>query len=275
MAVELSTWLVELRRAEVVASVRGDPRSAHGSFLGLSRNDAMDAIGWGQAAFDESWQGMSPADRVLLYAYFNQLGHLEELTVAFRTIFGDREPPNNPIVADLGCGPFTGGLAFAGILGNTPRFDYIGVDTSATMREFGEHLASRTPHLNHVRRFWASDLSSLVWDQPPTWRPVLVIVSYLLASPTVDALRLAGQLDSLLARLGNGRVAVLYTNATGAHANRHYPAFSDALCADGFDIPANGFDEIIIDRVAGPRSRKFRYALFHRPPKTRLELEDR
>ena len=104
---------------------------------------------------------------------------------------------------------------------------------------------------------------------------MLVIVSYLLASPTVDTLRLAGQLDSLLARLGNGRVAVLYTNATGAHANRHYPAFSDALCASGFDMPANGLGEIIIDRVEGPRSRKLRYALFHRPPKTRLELEDR
>lgn len=275
MAVELPTWLVELRRAEVVARVRGDPRSAHGSFLGLSRKDAMDAIGWGQAAFDESWQGTSPADRILLYAYFNQLGHLEELTAAFRMIFGDGEPPNNPIVADLGCGPFTGGLAFAGILGNTPRFDYIGVDTSATMREFGEHLAASTPHLNHVRRFWASDLSSVAWDRPPAWRPVLVIVSYLLASPTVDVSRLVGQLDALLARLGNGRVAVLYTNATGARANRHYPVFSDALCANGFDMPANGLGEIIVDRVAGPRSRKLRYALFHRSPKTRLELGGR
>ena len=268
MAVELSTWLVELRRAEVVASVRGDPRSAHGSFLGLSRNDAMDAIGWGQAAFDESWQGMSPADRVLLYAYFNQLGHLEELTAAFRMIFGNGEPPNNPIVADLGCGPFTGGLAFADILGNTPRFDYIGVDTSATMREFGEHLASRTPHLNHVRRFWTSDLSSLVWDQPPAWRPVLVIVSYLLASPTVDALRLVGR--TRFAARQTGQRASRCSLYERHRCPREPPlsAFSDALCANGFDIPANGLGEIIIDRVAGPRSRKLRYALFHRPPKT-------
>ena len=232
----------------------------------------MDAIGWGQAAFDEPWQGTSPADRVLLYAYFNQLGHLKELIAAFRLIFRDGEPPNNPIVVDLGCGPFTGGLAFADVLGNAPRFDYIGVDTSATMRGFGEHLAASTSHLNPVRRFWASDLSSVAWDRPPAWRPVLVIVSYLLASPTVDAPRLVDQLDALLAKMGKGRVAVLYTNATGAHANRHYPAFSDALCANGFDVPASGTGEIVIDRRAGPRERRLRYALFHRSPKTKLEL---
>ena len=275
MAVELSTWLVELRQAEIVARVKGDPRSAHGVFLGLSREDAMDAIDWGQAAFDEPWQGMSPADRVLLYAYFNQLGHLEELTAAFRMIFGDGGSPNNPIMVDLGCGPFTGGLAFAGILGSAPLFDYIGIDTSATMREFGEHLAASTSRLNPVRRFWANDLSSVTWDRPPAWRPVLVIVSYLLASPTVDAPRLVDQLDALLAKMSRGRVAVLYTNATGAHANRHYPAFSNALRAKGFDVLAIGTGEIVINRGAGSRERRLKYAQFHRSKKTRLELGGR
>ena len=57
-------------------------------------------------------------------------GHLEELTAAFRMLFG-KSPVNEPIVVDLGCGPCTGGLAIAGALGEQPSFDYIGVDRSS------------------------------------------------------------------------------------------------------------------------------------------------
>ena len=129
MPVELPQWLKILRREEVVDRVRNDPRSVDGTLLGVTGDVAFaEVIGGGQAEFDEPWNDLSGDDRVLLYAYFNQLGHLEELIEAFRLLFADSSHPDNPIVVDLGCGPFTGGLALATAFGRESRLDYIGVD---------------------------------------------------------------------------------------------------------------------------------------------------
>ena len=201
-------------------------------FLGVDKPTAMQAIGWGQATFDEPWGDLSPEDRVLLYAYFNQLGHLEELTAAFRMLFATGPPDEEPIVVDLGCGPFTGGLAAAGVLGPECRFDYIGMDRSHAMRRFGEHLAVAATHLDavpQIDRYWATDLTSVPWRTAPGWRPVIVVVSYLLASPTLNAAELIGELEDLFRKLGRGRVTVLYTNSVRPDANRSFPVFRRAL----------------------------------------------
>ena len=270
MAVELPQWLQDLRRAEVVDRVRNDPRSGPRSYLGLSTPEAMAAIGWGQAPFDEPWGDLSPADRALLYAYFNQKGHLEELTEAFRMIFAN-QMPDEPIVVDVGCGPCTGGLALAGVL-DPPVFDYIGVDSSETMRDLGDRMAASVARLNGMRRRWASGLATVEWDRAPSWRSVLVIVSYLLASSTLDPVQLVADLGKLLAKLGNGRVAVLYTNSPRPDANRNFPPFQKAIQNAGFDMPSDGTGEIVIERWEGDRSRRLRYAVFHRPVQSRLRL---
>ena len=270
MIVELPHWLQELRKVEVVDRVLADPRSRRRTFLGLTKDKAMICIDWGKAQFDEPWGDMSPADRALLYAYFNQKGHLEELTDAFRQIFANRMP-DAPIVIDLGCGPATGALALAGVL-DPPDFDYIGVDQAVAMRDLGERLAASTSRLEAVRRRWASDLDSVEWEAPPRWRPVLVIVSYLLASRTLKPAELVGRLDALLARLGNGRVTMLYTNSARPDANRNFPAFEEAMRRTSFTKPADGTGEIIIERWAGEQRRCLRYAMFHRPAKRTLAL---
>lgn len=57
MPIELPQWLHDVRRAEVVERIRKDPRSRGQTALGLDPAAAMQAIGWGQAQFDESWGG--------------------------------------------------------------------------------------------------------------------------------------------------------------------------------------------------------------------------
>lgn len=137
----LPPWLKQLRRTHVTDRLNSDPRSVAGTILGIDPEVAMrEVAGWGQADFDEPWGALSPADRTLIYSHFFQLGHLEELTSAFRLLFPN--PPTNPIVVDLGCGPFTGGLALAAVLGPTSPLEYIGVDQSHAMRDFGERLAT-------------------------------------------------------------------------------------------------------------------------------------
>lgn len=270
MPVELPQWLHHLRRTEIVDRIRKDPRSRGESALGLDAQAAMQVIDRGQARFDESLGGFSAEDRVLLYAYFNQKGHLEELAEAFRQLFANTAP-EDPVVVDLGAGPCTGGLALASVL-ERPVFDYIGVDSSQAMRELGERLAGSAPRLDHVRRTWAGEVAAVEWDRAPGWRPVLVIVSYLLASPTLNAAELVGQLDALLGRLGKGPTTLLYTNSSRPEANRLYPVFAKALEDAGFDKPVDGTGEIVVERRAGDRPRRLRYAVFHRLANRQLAL---
>ena len=233
-----------------------------------------EVIGGGQAEFDQSWNDLSADDRVLLYAYFNQLGHLEELAEAFRMLFAEASRPESPIVVDLGCGPFTGGLAIATGLGHESRLDYIGVDRSRAMRELGEKLASAAAELDRtprIDRHWSPDISSVTWGSAPGWRPVFVIVSYLLASPTLDAGELIGELEGLLAKLGRGPVTVLYTNSPDlsrtAATELPYRAVESRLRAVRRGYRLNR------DRETGrSRNRRLRYALFHRRNQDILRL---
>ena len=276
MPVELPQWLQRLRRSEIVDRVRSDPRSTGGTFLGVDREVAVcEVIGGGQAEFDQPWNGLSADDRVLLYAYFNQPGHLEELAEAFRMLFASASLQEDPVAIDLGCGPFTGGLALASTLDRRYRLDYIGVDRSRAMRELGEKLASaaaefdRTPRID---RHWSPDIASVTWGSVPSWRPVFVIVSYLLASPTLDAGELVGELDRLLAKLGRGPVTVLYTNSPRPEPNRSYPSFRTALLDAGFKLSDEDTGSIEIERWTGSRNRRLRYALFHRRNQDILRL---
>lgn len=276
MSIELPDWLSRLRRSEITERVKNDPRSVAGRMLGVHVDTAVrEVVGGGQADFDAPWEALSADDRVLLYAYYNQLGHLEELTEAFRRIFANGHPEAEPIVVDLGCGPFTGGLAITGVLGSESGFDYIGVDRSQTMRRFGEKLASAAERLGEVtqiRRHWSSGIPEVRWTPAQSWRPVIVIVSYLLASPTLDVIRLVAELEDLLDQLGRGSVTILYTNSPKAGANRSFSPFCEALLQAGFRLFADDTGLIEIERWGRLKSRNLRYALFHRPEQRFLSL---
>ena len=277
MPVELPQWLELLRRSEIIDRVRNDPRSAGGRLLGVEREIAVrEVIGGGQAEFDEPWRDLSADDRVLLYAYFNQLGHLKELAEAFRMLFADASLPDDPIVVDLGCGPFTGGLAMATALDRQHHIDYIGMDRSRAMRELGEKLASAVTGLDQtprIQRHWSPDLASVPWvPERPGWRPVFVIVSYLLASPTLDAMELITELEGLLAKLGRGPVTALYTNSPRYEPNRSYPDFRTALLDAGFELSVEAIGSIEVEGWTGPKIRRLRYALFHRQKQDTLRL---
>lgn len=273
----LPDWLQELRRSEITDRVKNDPRSTGETVFGIDSNTAMrEAAGWGQADFDEPWQNLSPDDRVLLYAHFFQRGHLEELLTAFEQLFGVSERPQNPIVVDVGCGPLTGGLAIASQFPHDAQMNYIGVDRSSAMRRLGERLAATAEmvrELPRIRRHWAADVPSVSWNEAPRWRPVIVIVSYLLASRTLDVAALVPDLDRLLAKLGRGSVTVLYTNSTRDEANRNFPTFRTMLHERGFDLRTEGEGSIDVERRQDVRIRRLRYALFYRPAQQTLQLD--
>ena len=272
--IQLASWLERLRREEILQKIRNDPRSSGlDSFLGYDAERAKQAAGWGQAVFDEPWRDLTPQDRVLLYSYFFQIRHLRELTVAFRHLFRDGPPDKQPVVIDLGCGPVTGALALAGVFGTRICFDYIGVDRSTAMLNFGEHMVSSAKshgEMQSVSYQCASEVSSVSWPSVPGWRPVFVIMSYLLASPTLDVKQLVADLDVLLERIGRGHVTVLYTNSPKSAPNRRFNNFSAALQDIGFRLDTNDIGTVEIESGSEIKKYELRYALFSRQRQTTL-----
>jgi hypothetical protein len=252
-----------------VVAVQRDPRTVSDRLLGIPKTDLLQVLRGGQADFESPRDGLTPDDLALLYAYYLQLGHVEELVEAF----GQHLTGCNivrPIVLDLGCGPFTGGLAIATALEPPNGFTYVGMDRAGAMRRLGEILAQETVQSRglDIAQIWASNLNEINWDEPPRWRPVIVIVSYLLASPTIDPLALTTDLDILLKRVGRGPVTLLYTNSVYADRNTHFPAFRGGLESIGMRLIKDEIGKIETNR--GPR--QLRYALFDRPAQDTLVL---
>ena len=272
-AAKFPLWLNELRRKEVTDRVRKDPRSQGETLFGLEVNAAFERIGGGQANFVAQNGDLSPDDMALLYAYLNQKGHLEELVTAFR-LLGAKGMPENPIVVDVGCGPYTGGLALAAALGGKPCFDYIGIDEADSMRQLAAHLACSELVPARVTTRWATDISSVDWPHAPGWREVIVIVSYLFASRTLDVERMFEDLQLLLSRFGRGGVTLLYTNSAKETPNSKYPGFRTRLKEAGFQVYSDDQGEITVERDGRTKVRKLYYALFRRDPLRQMPLGD-
>jgi hypothetical protein len=252
-----------------VSVARRDPRTASEP-LGVANADVFRILGGGQADFESPHESLSPDDLALLYAYWIQLGHVEELVEAF----GQHLSGCNielPVVIDLGCGPFTGGLAVASALDPQNGFTYIGMDRASAMRRLGESLAIATVQRRRldITRIWAANLNEVEWLEPPRWRPVIVIVSYLLASPTINPVALVTDLDTLLKRIGCGPLTLLYTNSVYDDRNTHFPAFRGALESMGLKLIKDEIGTVETNRG----KRTLRYALFHRPVQDTLELQ--
>lgn len=266
--VDLSPWLLRLRREQVVKPVQNDERSKEsGDVFGMTLGEAQVAIDWGRTDFDKPYGDFSPDDLVILYAYCNQKRHLVELTAVFRHVFR-KARPSEPILVDMGCGPFTGGLALAGVIGSGCSFDYIGMDQSEAMLRFGRKLAAAANDIDGVPRIraqWVNSLTKVSWSPAPSWRPVIVVASYLLASRTLRLEPLVCQLNSLLDRLGRGAVTFVYTNSPKPGPNVSFPNLQERLAALGFEPHG---DEVLSLRPGEPDSPGVRCALLHRPQQT-------
>ena len=271
----IPNWLARLRRQEIIEVVQNHPNTHNGLVLKLSPQEIIKkAICGGQADFDAPYRHLNGAERALLYAFFNQPGHLEELIEAFTQLFKNGSPADPFVVVDAGCGPFTGGLALSSVI-NKP-FSYIGIDRSVSMRNLGERLASAAQDFGSPSfsdRQWVADFDDIKWQHPPDWRPILVIASYLLASPTLDVAAFVRNIDVVCKRFGRGPVTVLYTNSALPRPNRSFPLFRERLRDLGFRIVADDQGEITIEKPQGLRkTRPLRYALFQRDAQTTLEL---
>ena len=274
MGVPDPEWLRGALRQEVHDRIENDLRTiaAPGTYLGWPKARVFsEVLGGGQADFTEAVGHLSPADRALLYARYNMRRHLDELAEAFGQLFASCETAGSPTIVDLGCGPFTAGLALANALGPQRRFRYFGVDRAPAMGELGQRLlaaARQAGALYHATTCeFGADLDAIDFG-PARGDLTLVVASYLLASPTIDVMELVAAVSRAVDRIGPGPVAILYTNSAQPGPNRNYPAFRDALIEAAFELKQDA-----VERFAKTRTpADLRYALFYRSENTEISI---
>lgn len=262
----IKPWLDDLRRRRIVEPIIQDPRETGVSNTRLGVDIPwifQNAVGGGQASFDEPLGPFSSRDRVMLYAFLLQKGHVSELTHAFGKLLPEPRQLRGATVVDIGCGPFTSGLALANVAGNEVVFRYFGVDTSQAMCTLGAELsdaAKKAGGLNpQTSVLFIDSTDHIEFGQSRTaW--TIVILSYLLASGTIDVALLAKQIVSACNRIGPGPVALLYTNAARAEARAAFPDFRELMVAAGFTVHIEDIEVLADDG----KHRNIQYALFHR-----------
>ena len=269
----MNNWLRDSISEVINQRLNDDARTTSTTYLGWPRNRIFrDVIGSGQADFDTGVGHLTPDDRALLYAKYNQIRHLDELSHAFRRLLGQSEKIHRPTLIDVGCGPFTAGLSFAECFGTQGAFRYFGVDRAQSMLRLGYSLAqeamARDAMHSQTTLSFEQNLGDLDFGYARgEW--TIVVASYLLASPTVDASELVREIVDALQRVGPGPVAVLYTNSAHEYADAKYPQFRDSFVEAGFTVEA---DEVEWFTDTSKEPKRLHYALLCRPEQTTIAV---
>lgn len=258
-------WLNALYQSEIEDRVLNDRRTTETTYLGWSRKTIFDeVIVGGQADFDQPLDHLSAYDRALLYAKYNQVRHIDELCCAFNQLLGETNY-GNPIIFDLGCGPFTAGLSLANALGKEKIFSYYGVDCYESMRKLGSQMANAARASNELHPMttyeFTNDLDKIKFEHI-SGNLTIFVASYLLASPTIDSALLAQKIIRTHESASLGPSAVLYTNSARPEAQRKFPDFKKSLEAAGYKTIADTTD---LFTATSKAHIKMHYALFFKP----------
>ncbi len=211
----------------------------------------------GQAKFDESFKCLTPEERVLVYCYD---GNMQQHTVSQLYIFEKHadifdkylfNPNQQVLFVDFGCGPLSSGIALAMYYtesqksnGQKLKFNYIGIDEAESMllkaKEFSQY-----PNLFHKSTVfdffnpYANDphnFKKRLYDSIDSYisSNTLIILnfSYLFASSTIDASRLAKFIKEILAIYTCHEICLIFQNppnSTGTNLNEKWDLFQSRV----------------------------------------------
>lgn len=268
-------WLEHLRTQAIVRPIQTDYRTRPNKPLGREVPWLFKyAIGGGQANFDQQIEDLTPVNRVMLYAYLNQKAHVDELIHAFNKLLPEVDQFKNATIIDIGCGPFTAGLSLANVVSDRVPYQYFGIDHSSTMCEFGEHLAIKVRDAGEFHEnthfSFHQNIDLINFGKKKSAEIIIFVLSYLLASDTIDVQALVDQISFARKKIGLGPAFVLYTNTGRIEARKLYPDFMECLKTAGFrEIVEN--TETFTD---SDKDRSIHYALFLSPAIATLPLSE-
>ena len=211
-------------------------------------SDAIRAqiLEYGRADFTQTCYAVappaSPADRVLLYCYYNLRKHFFTTRFVLSQII-ESVPSlvpgatGLPVFLDLGCGPMTSALAFADLYrvqhGRALALHYVGIDIAEAMlakaREFeGNGLFDPASRFDYFGS-WESALNPLVEQCVQITNPVIINASYLFASTSLNVSELVLFTNELRRRCPAAKMYFLFQNPNRSDRNVKYYEWKRAL----------------------------------------------
>ena len=188
----------------------------------------------GRTNFDEPFNGLSPADQVLLYCVYYMPMHLVSSYHIFvhTPFFRDLVTSVDDKIAfvDFGCGPLTSGIAFWALTGQR-NITYLGIDSSQAMRDKAKEINQYGPSQYRDPFFSRFELMSdytqltgLLDNAITVADKTLIIFNfcYFLASRTLDISALSDIIAQIVERYSSHNVCIVYQNPVSSSLSTNW-----------------------------------------------------
>jgi hypothetical protein len=228
----------------------------------------LNLCGQGQADFRNGVAGLTTEDIALLYCYYFFQMHFTSSTALFHyysnLIVGLFNESNKICFVDIGCGPFTSGLAFLhftrlkGIkdkIGNRiaeTQLEYYGIDNADSMRNLGSVLQSTYEmtvndggfkYFGTAQNSFYQNIPELI-GQRGEETTIILNCCYFFASETLNVQDFTTAIQQLINNNPNSRILLFYQNApTGSvQVGQKYLNFRSAI--QGLSSGGTNIDEL-------------------------------
>lgn len=243
-----SKAMEDLFRDEVTRKVYYDRRTDWEEGKNISLGWPFDVIRdevleMGRANFttgceDDEYGTLTAGDKVLLYCFVFMKRHFYEALATFRaykpSLKALLDSGHPTVMADLGCGPGTAGLALCDCI-ECPRVDYVGMDIAAAMLTKAKSIltTARGRSLLHTnsRITTTSSWTQLARVPAAVGKPVnlLVNATYLFSSATLHVEDVCATVMALKQSSQVRRFLFVYSNTTTEIAGEKFGAFKKQL----------------------------------------------
>ncbi|WP_345228168.1 hypothetical protein [Hymenobacter koreensis] len=222
------------------AILRDDRTRGYQLPLGYTNDASRERIlEYGRADFREPCRQVipeaSPADRVLLYCYYNMRKHFFTTRYVLAKVIDSLQvllssSATEPVFVDLGCGPMTSGLAFADLyherFGKPLTIRYAGIDIAPAMllkaRDFSASPLFAADSKMQYHESWTEALEPIITQLVQVTNPIIINASYLFASSSLNVDDLALFVSTLRQRCRDAKMFFVFQNPNRADRNRKY-----------------------------------------------------
>jgi len=202
------------------------------TLLGYTSNIIRpDVLKYGKANFDDSYQGLTPDEIVLLYCYFNMRKHFFTSYSIFERIenldkYFSNDESLKPIFIDLGCGPATSLIALADFISNKTKqsvsLSYIGIDISESMirkaKDFVLGIDINSESQISFFKSWDESYGAIAKLKDKT-NLIIINASYLFASESLNVDNLVNFINKLFEKNIGIPIFFIYQNPIDENKN--------------------------------------------------------
>ena len=192
----------------------------------------------GQADFTVGFEGLTADDKVLLYCYYYFQMHYSSSYAIFDHYgkileLGIWKACEGVLFIDIGCGPFTSGMAFLEYCNQQYssykdfRLYYAGIDISQNMlnkaKDFESNYSKNCTdeQVKFLKVIFRTSYRSMLDFEINEKIGIILNCCYLFASPTIDIDDFIAVLQEFRAKYPTNKICLIYQNAAGSSVVEH------------------------------------------------------